>query len=109
MRRAQEAVGTYVSTTGLEGVRHTKSAVNVLCEDVAREAVYGIVRELDDFLLALELDDHRDGPEDLLPDDLHVWLNVREDCWLNEVTRVTRLSAADLERRPLLLAGLDIA
>ena len=100
---------TYVCAASLERVRDTEGAADVLREAVARETIDGVVRELDDLLLGLELDDHRDGAEDLLAHDLHVRLGVREDRGLDEVAGVASLGATDLEGRALLLAGLDVA
>ena len=100
---------TYKGRPRFECMRHSDSAVDVLREHDAREAVDGVVGKVDDLLLRLEFDEDRDGAENLLPDDRHVGLHVGEDRGLDEVACTLGLDAARDDFGTFLLAGLDEA
>lgn len=77
--------------------------------DGSGETVVGVVSELDDILLVLELGDGADGTENLLLHDLHVGADVAEDGGLDEVTLVAKTLATGLDSGTLFLTGLDVA
>ena len=77
--------------------------------DCRGEAVGGGVPKADGVLFGLEFSDGADGAEDLLLHDLHVFADVGEDGWLDEVTLVAVTLAADFDLGTLLLAGVDVA
>lgn len=77
--------------------------------DGGGKTVVGVVGELDDLLLILELGDGADGTENLLLHDLHVGTDVAEDGGLNEVTFVAKTLTTGLNGGTLLLSGLNVA
>ena len=77
--------------------------------DCGGETVGGGVSETDGILFGLEFGDGADGAEDLLLHDLHVFADVGEDGWLDEVALVAVTLAADFDLGTLLLAGVDVA
>jgi hypothetical protein len=118
--------------SSLEFVNSLQGTVDVLGEDGSRKTVKGVVGLADNIVLVLEFDDNSDGPEDLLLNDLHLWLGPREDRWLNGsyepmspnsnvtqrgvrrgayldvVTLVSNTATAEVNVCALLLPGLDI-
>lgn len=60
-----------------------EGTADVSGEDGGGEAVDGVVGNLDDFSIILELGDDDDGSEDFFLDDLGVWVDVGEDSWLD--------------------------
>lgn len=95
--------------TGSERVGDAEGGVEVLGVDGGGKTVRGVVSELDDILLILELGDGTDGAEDLLLHDLHVGLDVGEDGGLDEVTLVAETLTTRLDGGTFVLAGLDVA
>lgn len=95
--------------TSADGVADTESSVEVSGVDGGGETVLGVVAELDDLVLGLELGDGADGTEDLLLHDLHVGTDIAEDGRLDEVTLVTVALTTDLNSGTLLLTALDVA
>lgn len=95
--------------TSLECVSNLESCIQILCVNSSGEAVCGIVSNLDDLSLVLELGDCADGAEDLFTLDLHVLVDVGEDGGLNEVALVTLAFATSLDSGTLLLTLLDVA
>ena len=77
--------------------------------DCGGETVGGGVSETDGVLFGLEFGDGADGAEDLLLHDLHVFADVGEDGWLDEVTFLAMTLAANFDFGALLLAGVDVA
>jgi hypothetical protein len=77
--------------------------------DSGSETVSGVVGEVKDLSLVLELGNSADGAENLLLHDLHVGADVGEDGGLDEVTLVTETLTTDLDGGTLVLAGLDVA
>ena len=77
--------------------------------DCRGKTVGGGISETDGVLFGLELGDRADGAEDLLLHDLHIFADVGEDSWLDEVTLVAVTLAADFDLGTLLLAGVDVA
>ena len=77
--------------------------------DCGGETVGGGVSETDGVLFSLEFGDGADGAEDLFLHDLHVFADVGEDGWLDEVTFIAVTPAADLDFGALLLTGVDVA
>jgi len=73
------------------------------------ETVGGGVAELDNFLLGLELGDGADWAKDLFLHNLHVFGDIGEDGWLDEVSLLTLASTTDLDLGTSVLAGLDVA
>ena len=107
----KEQLMTYVDPDGasLEAVGDLDGGVQVAGVDGSSQAVGGRVADLDCVLLCLELGDAADGAKDLLLHNLHVFLDVGEDCGLNEVALVALALAASLDGGTLVLAGLDVA
>ena len=97
----------YPCCAGTEGLRGAQRTVDVLGEDRRRQTVDGVVRLVDDVVVVVELDHDADGAEDLLLDDAHVLLRVREDRGLDEVALVAPALTAELHRGTLLLARVD--
>lgn len=98
-------------STSLQLVGDTDGSLVVLGVDTGCEPVAGVVGELNDLVLVLERCDGDDGSEDLLSHDLHVWLDVREDGRLDEVSLssfLLRGFATECDSGALRLAGLDI-
>lgn len=77
--------------------------------DCGGETVRGGVSETDGILFGLEFSDGADGAEDLFLHDLHVFADIGEDGWLDEVTLVAVTLAADFDLGTLLLAGVDVS
>ena len=77
--------------------------------DCGGETVGGGVSETDGVLFGLEFSDGADRAKDLFLHDLHVFADVGEDGWLNEVTFFTVTVAADFDFGALLLAGVNVA
>lgn len=69
--------------SSLEFVGSQQSTVEVSGENSSSETVKSVVGLADDISLVYELDNASDGPKNLLLDDLHLWLRVRENCWLD--------------------------
>lgn len=103
----KEGGETYPCCAGTKGLRAAQRTVDVLGEDRGRKTVHGVVRLVDDVLVVVELDHDADGAEDLLLDDAHVLLRVREDRGLDEVALVAPALATELHRGTLLLARVD--
>jgi hypothetical protein len=95
--------------TSLERVGDLDGGVEVLSVHSGGETVCGVVANLDDIGLGLELGDGADGAEDLLLLDLHVLSDVGKDGGLNEVALVTLAVATSLNGSTRLLALLDVA
>ena len=95
--------------TSLEGVGDLDGGVEVGGVDSGGKTVVGVVADLDDLLLGLELADGADRAEDLLLHNLHVVLDVGEDGGLDEVSLVTLALATSLDGSTLVLTGLDVA
>lgn len=94
---------------GLEAVGHADGGVDVLGVDGGSQAVGGVVGQVDDLLLILELGDGADGAEDLLLHDLHVGADIGEDGGLDEVTLVAEALTTGEDGSTLVLTGLDVA
>ena len=77
--------------------------------DRGGKTVGGGVSETDGVLFGLEFGDGADGAEDLLLHDLHVFADVGEDGWLDEVTFLAMTLAANFDFGALLLAGVNVA
>ena len=77
--------------------------------DCGGKTVGGGVSETDGVLFGLEFSDGADGAEDLLLHDLHVFADVGENGWLDEVALVAVTLATDFDLGTLLLAGVDVA
>ena len=77
--------------------------------DCGGKTVGGGVSETDGILFGLEFSDGADGAEDLFLHDLHVFADVGEDGWLDEVTFFAVTPSADLDFGALLLTGVDVA
>jgi hypothetical protein len=60
-------------------------------------------------LLCVERNDDANGPEDLLADDAHFRLDVREDRRPDEQALVTVPLSPEVDRGTVLLAGVDVA
>lgn len=58
---------------------NVEGTADVSGEDSGGETVYGVVGDLDDISIVLELGDDDDRSEDLLLDDLGIWVDVCED------------------------------
>ena len=99
---------TYVDAARLERMPNPERALDVLREEIGRETVHGVVRELDDFLLVFELDDDRDRPKDLLLRDLHARLHVGKNSRLDEVPVFAELLSPNMDIRAFLLARFNI-
>lgn len=85
---------TYESLAGLNSMRDPYSARYILCEDHRGQTVDGIVGHVDYLLLLLKFDNGGNGPEDLLPDDLHRGIDVCEDGRFDEVACVAGAAPA---------------
>ena len=77
--------------------------------DCGGKTVGGGVPKTDGILFGLEFGDGADGAKDLLLHDLHVFADVGENGWLDEVALVAVTLAADFDLGTLLLAGVDVA
>ena len=77
--------------------------------DCGSETVGASVSKTDGVLFGLEFSDGADGAEDLFLHDLHVFADVGEDGWLNEVTFFAVTVAANFDLGALLLAGVNVA
>lgn len=104
-----QVVAVHPDGAGLERVAHTDGRVKILGVHGGGEAVVGVVSELEDLRLVLELGDGADGAEDLLLCDLHLGRHVGEDGRLDEVALVAVALATSLDRRALVTTGLDVA
>jgi hypothetical protein len=96
-------------SSGAECVGHLDGGVEVSCVHGSSETVCGIIANLDDVGLGLELGDCAHGAKDLFLLDLHVLRDVGEDGRLDEVTLVTLALATSLDSSAGLLALLNVA
>jgi hypothetical protein len=94
--------------TSAECVGHLDGCVEVGGVHGCGKAVCGVVANLDDIGLGLELGDCADRAEDFFLLDLHVLGDVGEDGRLNEVALVTLAVTTSLNGRATLLALLDV-
>ena len=90
-------------------MRDAQSAADILGEHIGRQAVHGVVRKRNRLLLGLELYDNGYRTEDLFTNNLHISANIREDCGLDEVTRLACLGTTGLQLRAFFLSRLDEA
>jgi hypothetical protein len=88
---------------------HTKCTRDISCKNAGGEPVGGVVGQIDDLLLVLELEDHADGAKNFLPNNSHGWRDISEDGWFHKEARVSISLATNRNRRPICLAGLDEA
>jgi hypothetical protein len=105
----EHVIAVHPDCAGLESVGNAEGGVEVLGVDSGSETVSGVVGEVKDLSLVLELGNSADGAENLLLHDLHVGADVGEDGGLDEVTLVTETLTTDLDGGTLVLAGLDVA
>jgi hypothetical protein len=105
----KSVVGVDPDSSRTERVGNLNGSGEVGCVYSGSETVCGVVTNLDNVGLCLELGDCADGAEDLFLLDLHVLGHVGEDRRLDEVTLVTLTVATSLDGRARLLALLDIA
>jgi len=96
------------NSSGLELVCSHQGTIDILGKDGGSESVYAVVGLADDIFLILELDDHTNGPEDLLLDDLHIWLGFRENCWLDVITLGPNAVTAKMNGRTFILSRLNV-
>ena len=89
-------------------VSDTDGSVEVVGVEGGGETVGGVVGEVDDLVLGLELGDGADGAEDLLLHDLHVVRDAAEDGGLDEVALGAVAATARLELGAVLLSLLDV-
>lgn len=101
-------VGVDPNSSSLDGVCDLEGGVEVAGVDSGSKAVGGVVAELDNLLLGLELGDGADGAENLFLDNLHVVGDVGEDSGLDEETLGTNTVATSLDGGALLLAVLNV-
>lgn len=95
--------------TRLEPIADADGCVEALGMDGGRKTVRGAVADLDGILLRLELSDRADRTEDFLLHNLHVFADVGEDGWLDEVALVAVALTADFDLCAGLLAVVDVA
>lgn len=93
----------------LQLVRDTECSLNILREDRRSQTVLGIVGQLDDFLLSLELDERHDGSEDLFRADFHLRGHVGENGGFDEVSFVSFAISAGQTGRTVILAALHVS
>ncbi len=72
------------------------------------KTVGGSIAKTNGILLGLELGDRADGAENLFLHDLHVFGDVGEDCWLDEVALFTVTLATDFDFGAFLLSMVDV-
>lgn len=96
-------------SSGAERVGNLDGSGEVGGVDCGGKTVGGVVADLDDVGLCLELGDCADGAEDFFLLDLHVLGYVGEDGGLDEVALVAVAVAAGLDGCAGLLALLDVA
>ena len=93
----------------LQGVAYTDSGVQVLSVDSRGETIGGCVANSDGVFLGLELGDGADRAKDLILHDLHVFADVGEDGWLNEIALVTVSLSTNLDLGSFLTTGVDVS
>jgi len=110
-RHTEVGVATAVDpdSTSLQSVRRFDSPGDILREYRTRQAISRIIRLPNRILVILELDNDNHRAEDLLADNLHVGLAVREDCGLDEVAFRAVTFAAVVACSAFGFAGFDIA
>jgi hypothetical protein len=94
--------------TSAECVGYLNGCVEVGGVHSRGKTVCGVVANLDDVGLGLELGDCADGAEDLFLLDLHVLSDVGKDGGLDEVSLVTLAFTTSLDRSAFLLALLNV-
>ena len=105
----KSVVGVDPDSTRTESISNLNGGGEVSSVDSGGQAVGGVVADLDDVRLGLELGDCADRAEDLFLLNLHILGYVGEDCGLDEVTLVALTVATSLDGRARLLALLDVA
>ncbi len=96
-------------STGVQLLGNPGGLGDILGEHSGSQTVLGVIGLGDDVFLILELDENDDWAEDLLLNDLHAWLDVGEDGWLDEVTLITVPVTTHLTGGTLGLTLLDVA
>src|ERR1700734_4055247 len=106
------AIGVDPDGAGLEALRHRKCGPDVLGPDASREAVLGVVGDLDRFFLVVESDYREDRAEHFLLRDAHIGLDPRENGRLDKPSvsafGARGLTAAEHARGALALGDFDV-
>lgn len=105
----QHVVLIHPYRAGLERVGDTNRRVEILGVHSRGEAVGGDVAEADGVSFIFEFGDGTDGTEDFLFHDLHVFADVGEDGWLDEVALVAVPFAADFDLGAFLFASVNVS
>jgi hypothetical protein len=105
----KSVVGVNPDSSCLQAVGNFNSSVQVGSVDCGSKTIGGVVANLDDFLLGLELGDGADRAEDFFLHDLHVFSDVGEDSRLDEVALVADSLTAGFDGGAGLLAFFDVA
>src|SRR5262245_30249439 len=104
--------GVHADDTRADPFRHPDRPAEVPGPDRAREAVLRLVGEPDRLVLGVERDQAHDRPEDLLPRDAPVVVDVGEHRRPDEEAALGALDGGDLaagdEPRALLLPDLEV-
>lgn len=95
--------------TGLEGVRNVDGGIEISGVDCGGKTVCSTVADPDGISLVLELGNGADGAEDFFLHDLHVFADVGEDRWLDEVTLFSVALAPNFDLGAFLLSLLDVS
>ena len=104
----QHVVAVNPDGTGIDAVGDLDSGVQVVGVDSSSQSVSGVVTSLDRILNGIELSDRANWTKDLLLHDLHVWSDVGENGWLDEVSLITQTLTTNLNLSALLLAVLNV-
>ena len=104
----KSVVGVDPDSTRTESISNLNGGGEVSSVDSGGQAVGGVVADLDDVRLSLELGDCADGAKDLFLLDLHVLGHVGEDGRLDEVALVALALATGLDRGAGLLTLLNV-
>ena len=93
----------------LQSERELDAARGVLRENRHHQSVQRVVHPTEYALLVLELDDHTNWPENLLPNDACVWLRVCEDHLLDLISFLPMSLASKVHLCTLFFASFDVA
>lgn len=104
----QHVVAVDPDGTGVNSIGNPNSGVKVAGVDSGSKTVSRVVASLNSVLNSIELGDGANWTKDLLLHDLHIWSDVGENGWLDEVSLITETLTTDLNLSALSLAVLNV-
>ena len=89
-------------------MRYRQRPRNVIREDRAGKTINAVIGHTDHLIVGLEFEHSSHRAKYLLSDDLHVWLAVGKDRWLDEVPFLSMSATAMVQDRSVIFPTLDV-